>query len=59
MAGDRDLLVSAASLNDLGCGIPDARIVRLEGSGHLAFVTQPEGVAREVRTFFGATESSL
>jgi pimeloyl-ACP methyl ester carboxylesterase len=52
MAGDRDLLVSAESLTDLGDGIADSRIVRLEGSGHLAFVTQPEHVAREVRAFF-------
>lgn len=59
MAGDRDLLVSPKSLTDLGDGIADSRTVRLEGSGHLAFVTQPERVAREVRAFLGAAESSL
>jgi pimeloyl-ACP methyl ester carboxylesterase len=57
MAGDRDLLVSSASLTDLGDGISDSRTVRLEGSGHLAFVTHPERVAREVRRFFGGPNS--
>jgi 3-oxoadipate enol-lactonase len=54
MAGDRDLLVSPESLADLGKGIKDSLTVRLEGGGHLAFVTQPERVAHEVRTFLGS-----
>jgi pimeloyl-ACP methyl ester carboxylesterase len=51
MAGDRDLLVSERSLHDLGQGIPRARTVRLEGAGHLAFVTQPDRVAAETCRF--------
>jgi pimeloyl-ACP methyl ester carboxylesterase len=51
LAGDRDLLVSKQSLADLCAGIPRARQVCLLGCGHLAFVTQPERVAEEVRRF--------
>jgi pimeloyl-ACP methyl ester carboxylesterase len=51
MAGDRDLLASPQSLRDLSQGIPDARAVGLPGCGHLAFVTQPESVADEVKRF--------
>jgi pimeloyl-ACP methyl ester carboxylesterase len=51
LAGDRDLLVSPASLRSLATGIADARLVHLRGCGHLAFVTQPERVAEEVRRF--------
>jgi pimeloyl-ACP methyl ester carboxylesterase len=51
LAGDRDLLVSEASLAALCKGIPNAKQVRLQRCGHLAFVTQPERVAEEVRRF--------
>ncbi len=51
MAGDRDLLVSPQSIRDLVRRIPDARRVELPACGHLAFVTQPERVANEVRRF--------
>lgn len=51
LAGDRDLLVSKQSLDDLCQGIPDARRTWLPGCGHLAFVAQPERVAAEVRPF--------
>ena len=51
MAGDRDLLASPQSLLDLCRSIPDARRVDLPGCGHLAFVTQPERVADEVKRF--------
>jgi pimeloyl-ACP methyl ester carboxylesterase len=51
LAGDRDLLVSAQSLRDLFEGIEDSRQVALPGSGHLAFVTQPDRVANEVLRF--------
>jgi pimeloyl-ACP methyl ester carboxylesterase len=49
LAGDRDLLVSERSLQDLCRGIPQTRLVRLPGCGHLAFVTQPSRVAEEVK----------
>ena len=49
--GDRDLLVSERSLNDLCAGIAGSKLVRLGGCGHLAFVTQPYRVADEVRRF--------
>jgi pimeloyl-ACP methyl ester carboxylesterase len=51
MAGDRDLLVSPQSLADLGRALPDARAVRLPGCGHLAFVTHPDRVVQEVKSF--------
>jgi pimeloyl-ACP methyl ester carboxylesterase len=51
LAGDRDLLVSPASLRTLATGIPDSQVVHLPGGGHLAFVTQAQRVAEEVRTF--------
>jgi pimeloyl-ACP methyl ester carboxylesterase len=52
LAGNRDILVSEQSLRDLKDGIAHARQVRLRGCGHLAFVTQPELVAKEVTDFF-------
>jgi pimeloyl-ACP methyl ester carboxylesterase len=51
LAGERDLLVSPRSLDALACGIEDARVVSLPRCGHLAFATQPERVAKEVRKF--------
>lgn len=51
MAGDRDLLVSPQSLRDLDQSLADSRRTQLPGCGHLAFVTQPERVAEEVRRF--------
>jgi pimeloyl-ACP methyl ester carboxylesterase len=51
MAGDRDLLVSPQSLLTLAQSIPDACRVALPSCGHLAFVTQPERVADEVKRF--------
>jgi pimeloyl-ACP methyl ester carboxylesterase len=51
LAGDRDLLVSPASMRTLAAGISDAQVVQLPGSGHLAFVTQAQRVAEEVRKF--------
>jgi pimeloyl-ACP methyl ester carboxylesterase len=51
MAGDRDLLVSDRSLDFLCKGVPQSRLARLKGCGHLAFVTQPNRVADEVRQF--------
>jgi pimeloyl-ACP methyl ester carboxylesterase len=57
LSGDRDLLVSERSLADLVDGIPQAESVRLPGCGHLAFVTQPERVAEEVRQFLSRAET--
>jgi 3-oxoadipate enol-lactonase len=51
LAGDRDLLVSPQSLDDLIHGLPRARAVPLAGCGHLAFVTRPQRVADEVKRF--------
>jgi pimeloyl-ACP methyl ester carboxylesterase len=51
MAGERDLLVSSQSLRDLVCSIENAQRVALPGCGHFAFVTHPERVADEVRSF--------
>jgi pimeloyl-ACP methyl ester carboxylesterase len=54
VVGDRDLLVSPASRDELRHGLRDCRLVQLPGCGHLAFVTQPERVAEEVRRFLNA-----
>lgn len=51
MAGQRDLLVSQASLRQLAQSIAGSRHVELPGCGHLAFVSHPERVAAEVRRF--------
>lgn len=51
MVGDRDWLVSDRSLEQLREGIPDVKMVRLPRAGHLAFVTQPQRVAQEVKSF--------
>jgi pimeloyl-ACP methyl ester carboxylesterase len=51
LAGDRDLLVSAAGLDEMARELADARAVRLGGCGHLAFVTHPDRLAAEVRSF--------
>lgn len=51
MAGDRDLLASPRSVQDLTRSIENAQRVELPGCGHLAFVTQPERVADEVKRF--------
>jgi pimeloyl-ACP methyl ester carboxylesterase len=53
LAGDRDLLTSSQGLRDLAEGIPDARLVRLAGCGHLAPVTHPGRIADEVKRFVG------
>jgi pimeloyl-ACP methyl ester carboxylesterase len=53
LAGERDLLVSPESLDDLSRGIPNARRVMLPGCGHLAFVTHAQRVADEVSGFLG------
>jgi pimeloyl-ACP methyl ester carboxylesterase len=51
MRGDRDMLVSDRSLEDLCSGLPQARRVGLGNNGHLAFVTDPQLVAEEVGRF--------
>jgi pimeloyl-ACP methyl ester carboxylesterase len=57
LAGDRDLLVSERSLNDLCRGLPQARRVDLPETGHLACVTQPRRMASEVVQFLGRLDS--
>jgi pimeloyl-ACP methyl ester carboxylesterase len=51
MAGDRDLLASPQSVQDLAHRIEEAHGIELPGCGHLAFVTQPQRVAEEVQRF--------
>jgi 3-oxoadipate enol-lactonase len=51
LAGERDLLVSHASLQELCDRVAGARGVCLDGCGHLAFVMQPKRVAAEVHRF--------
>jgi pimeloyl-ACP methyl ester carboxylesterase len=51
LSGERDLLVSCEGLKLLHDRIRGARLVQLEGCGHLAFAMQPERIADEVRRF--------
>lgn len=51
MAAERDMLVSAASSARLCEAISNVRLVRLPSCGHLAFVTRPELMARQVAEF--------
>jgi 3-oxoadipate enol-lactonase len=51
LAGERDLLVSEQGLGALCAGIGDHQLVRLADCGHLAFLTHPHRVAREVQRF--------
>jgi pimeloyl-ACP methyl ester carboxylesterase len=57
--GERDFLVSERSLQQLAQGLPQAQLARLSGCGHLASVTNPERVAREVIRFVDANLTSL
>jgi pimeloyl-ACP methyl ester carboxylesterase len=50
--------VSERSLRELCDGIADSQCLRLAGCGHLAFVTQPERVAREVSRFLSASRAA-
>jgi len=56
LAGDRDLLVSAGGLAEMAKEMPDARAVRLGGCGHVAFVTHPERLAAEARSFLASED---
>jgi pimeloyl-ACP methyl ester carboxylesterase len=51
LAGERDLLVSPSSLEDLANGLPDGRGELLPQCGHLAFVTHPQFVAEKLHAF--------
>jgi pimeloyl-ACP methyl ester carboxylesterase len=51
LAGDRDLLVSAPSLQRLCAGLANGHGEIMNGCGHLAFATHPQLVAAKVRAF--------
>jgi 3-oxoadipate enol-lactonase len=53
LAGERDLLVSPSSLEDLAAGLPAGRGEVLPQCGHLAFVTHPQFVAEKLHAFIG------
>lgn len=55
LVGERDLLVSRRSLRVLENGIPAANFVKLDGCGHLAFVTHPGLVANRIEEFVPET----
>jgi pimeloyl-ACP methyl ester carboxylesterase len=54
LAGDRDLLVSAKSVERLSACLPNCRGEVIEGCGHLAFATHPELVATKVHAFLAS-----
>lgn len=51
LAGERDLLVSPTSLEELSTGLPDGYGEMLPQCGHLAFVTHPQLVASRLHAF--------
>jgi pimeloyl-ACP methyl ester carboxylesterase len=58
LAGDRDLLVSERSLQELCDELPHAQVRRLPHCGHLAFVSDPRLVAAEVQAFLAEDSPS-
>jgi pimeloyl-ACP methyl ester carboxylesterase len=56
LVGKRDLLVSRRSLRVLSEGLPAAKFVGIPDCGHLAFVTRPEAVVRQVEEFVSASD---
>jgi pimeloyl-ACP methyl ester carboxylesterase len=54
LAGDRDVIVSAASLQSLQNGIDECQVARLPDCGHLVCVTRPERVTEETIRFLAA-----
>lgn len=54
MNGQRDVLVSRRTMEDLRDGIADSQLLRLPNCGHLAFVTHPQVMAAHVKDFFAA-----
>ncbi|HZZ80244.1 MAG TPA: alpha/beta hydrolase [Gemmataceae bacterium] len=57
LSGERDVLVSPASLQTLCRGIRNVSHVRLPNCGHLAFVTGPELIGKQVEQFFERSNS--
>jgi pimeloyl-ACP methyl ester carboxylesterase len=51
LAGERDMLVSPASLTELSDGLPAGRGELLSNCGHLAFVTHPQLLAKKWHAF--------
>lgn len=51
MAGERDLLVTPRSLDQLARGVSRSLQVNIKDEGHLAFVTCPQRIAAEVLSF--------
>ncbi len=54
LTGDRDLSACRGGLTELSRGIRRSRSVDLPGCGHLAFATQPDRLALEVKRFLTA-----
>jgi pimeloyl-ACP methyl ester carboxylesterase len=55
LAGNRDLLVSQRSLRELADGLLQSQVIRFKNEGHLAFVTCPDAIAKEVHSFLAPT----
>lgn len=51
VSGERDVLVSKRSVNELAEAVSDARLVRVPNCGHLAAVTHADLLAKEIRDF--------
>ena len=53
--GDRDVIVPLEQANLLASTLPHARLVVLEGAGHVPTLTQPQRVVDEMRAFLEST----
>jgi pimeloyl-[acyl-carrier protein] methyl ester esterase len=51
--GDADAIAPLESSLWLAEALPNARLVVLNGAGHVPIMTRPHEVAREIRSFFG------
>ncbi len=52
--GDADPLISTASARWLAETMPKAKLVLINGAGHVPIMTRPHDVTREIMSFFGA-----
>ena len=50
--GEADVIVPIASSEKLAAALPDAKLVRLPGIGHVPTMTCPERVVEEINAFF-------
>jgi len=55
LVGDQDALTPPALSEAMAAGIPNARLVKIAGAGHLAPMERPGAVAAALGDFFAST----